>query len=88
MNKTVGIFLLSMFSFLLNSTAQETSKYNHKEAFDPLFAYNPGTVYRSGTGAPGPQYWQNSADYVINATLDVDNNKVIAQTNCLLFGFN
>jgi hypothetical protein len=77
MNKTVVLVLLSMFSFLLNTNAQETSKYNHKEAFDPLFLYNPGTVYRSGTGAPGPQYWQNSADYVINATLDVNNNKII-----------
>jgi hypothetical protein len=77
MKKIQVLILLFLSSFLFKTQAQETSKYNHKEAFDPLFAYNPGTVYRSGTGAPGPQYWQNTADYLINATLDVDNNKII-----------
>ena len=27
-------------------------------------------IYRSGSGAPGPKYWQNRADYVIKASLD------------------
>ena len=27
-------------------------------------------VYRSGSGAPGPKYWQNRADYDLKATLD------------------
>ncbi len=28
------------------------------------------TVYRTASGAPGPQYWQQRADYVIDAELD------------------
>src|SRR5438552_6695973 len=28
------------------------------------------TLLREGSGAPGPQYWQQRADYVIRATLD------------------
>jgi len=30
----------------------------------------PGNLFRSGSGAPGPMYWQNHADYDIKATLD------------------
>ncbi len=28
------------------------------------------TVYRTASGAPGPQYWRQRADYVIDAELD------------------
>ena len=30
----------------------------------------PGNIYRSGSGAPGPKYWQNHADYDIKTSLD------------------
>src|SRR5258705_8034363 len=30
----------------------------------------PGNLFRSGSGAPGPMYWQNHADYDIKASLD------------------
>lgn len=46
--------------------------------FDPLLAFAPLTLpgpvnrYRSGGGAPGPDYWQNRADYQIAAKLDPD----------------
>src|SRR4051794_14882669 len=29
-----------------------------------------GTIYRSGSGAPGPRYWQQKADYDLHGTLD------------------
>jgi hypothetical protein len=76
MKNILAFLALLTFCFPSSLTAQEASTYDHKEAFDPLFAYRPGTVYRSGNGAPGPQYWQNSADYVINASLDVEANKI------------
>jgi len=37
--------------------------------FAPL-ALPPGNEFRSGSGAPGPKYWQNHADYDIKASLD------------------
>ena len=45
-------------------------RYDPKETFAPLTL--PGAVnrYRSGDGAPGPDYWQNRADYDIKARLD------------------
>lgn len=42
--------------------------------------------YRSASGAPGPKYWQQQADYVINAELNDENqsitgSEVITYTN-------
>ena len=49
-------------------------------AFDPtglpdtsMFAPLPmprGTEYRTGSGAPGPRYWEQKADYDLRGTLD------------------
>nr|WP_234737103.1 M1 family metallopeptidase [Tellurirhabdus bombi] len=36
----------------------------------------PGNDYRTGSGAPGPRYWQNRADYRINVTLNDQQNTV------------
>src|SRR5690242_13351919 len=32
--------------------------------------------YRTGSGAPGPKYWQQKADYVINVELNDDNQSI------------
>ncbi len=56
--------------------AQEKSKFDRLEAFDPLINYQPSTAYRSGSGQPGPAYWQNAASYKINATLDEAGNRL------------
>lgn len=78
MNKTTWIFqfLLLAAAPLLNAqtakpdTAQVPSPYNQRELFDPLFNYTLLGSTRSGTGAPGAAYWQNVANYNINARLD------------------
>ncbi|MBS1745961.1 MAG: M1 family metallopeptidase [Bacteroidetes bacterium] len=53
-----------------------TSNYDQHEAFAPLFYPSNGNEYRSASGAPGPAYWQNRADYKINVTLDTAAQKV------------
>lgn len=50
--------------------AQDAPKYNYYEAFSPFFYKNNGTETRSASGKPGHNYWQNRADYVLNATLN------------------
>lgn len=72
--KRIVFSLLGMFIVTL-SFAQE-SKYDHKEAFNPQFYPYPGNDYRSASGEPGPKYWQNKADYAINATLDTAKHTV------------
>lgn len=56
----------------LTSFAQEVLP-NNQSKFDDIM-YRRGNVYRSASGVPGPQYWQNGADYVIEAELDDKNN--------------
>jgi len=43
--------------------------YDPALTFAPLPADEPVNRYRSANGAPGPDYWQNRADYQIAATL-------------------
>lgn len=72
--------------FLCAAQLYAQSKYNPKEAFHPDFYPYPGNEYRSPGGEPGPKYWQNSADYKINCSLDtathtVSGNVEITYTN-------
>ncbi|HEY2050426.1 MAG TPA: M1 family metallopeptidase [Caulobacteraceae bacterium] len=56
--------------------AQTPEKSAPASRFDPLETFAPISMpeavnrYRSGDGSPGPDYWQNRADYDIAARLD------------------
>ncbi len=54
----------------------DTSKYNHQELFGPINWPVPASQVRSANGSPGPQYWQNKADYTIRATLSEKDTSV------------
>lgn len=55
--------------------AQETPKWQGK--FEQLDQVLPTpNEYRTGSGAPGQRYWQQKADYVINVTLNDDNQSI------------
>ncbi|HMI03307.1 MAG TPA: M1 family metallopeptidase, partial [Pedobacter sp.] len=68
---TVILYGSATYAQLLNPGS------NHGNKFEQL-----GTVlsdpnsYRSASGAPGPAYWQQRADYNINAELDEKNLKI------------
>lgn len=63
-----------VFVFCLSLTVafgqQDTSAYTPLEFYLPSFNPPQGNPFRSADGTPGPDYWQNSASYVIHATLD------------------
>ncbi len=66
------LFIMAFLMGLPQISAQEVSQ-NNQDIFDE-FTYRQGNSYRSASGKPGPDYWQNEADYVIEATLnDVDH---------------
>ena len=65
----LGVFLVVTVPAL--AAAPAPSAYNPKEAFAPLTLPEPVNSYRSGSGAPGPDYWQNRVDYDIKARIDV-----------------
>lgn len=62
---------LQMWFFILAANvvlAQKTNETN-QHIFD-LFGNRASTMYRSASGNPGSEYWQNRADYVINVSLN------------------
>ena len=72
-----GAWLLSAATFA--QTTSSTSKYDPLELFHPLFNMQPGNDYRTGSGAPGPRYWQNRSDYQINVNLDDQQNTITGE---------
>lgn len=79
--------LFSVSSTLLTIAATPAlAQYQPRETFAPRPGEQAVNVYRSSNGLPGPQYWQNKADYQIKATLETDKpsisgDEVITYTN-------
>lgn len=82
-------FLLSLlllaFSFSTNAQVKE-AKQDNQHLFSN-FDYRQGNVYRTASGKPGPEYWQNSADYILEATLD-DKNKSVSGSETIHYTNN
>lgn len=58
-------------SSLLAQNTQNNPGSNHANKFEQLGSILPTpNEYRTASGAPGPKYWQQRADYDIKATLD------------------
>lgn len=74
----LGLIAMGSLGFFNNTIAQEAEKgkYDAHVLFHPLFNFQPGNEYRSGSGAPGAKYWQNRADYKINVALEEDKGIV------------
>src|ERR1700744_4254391 len=72
---SIGIVIFSVCSSLIfaqNIRNNPTS--NHGNKFEQLGTILPdANVYRAASGAPGHKYWQQKADYEIEATLDEKN---------------
>ncbi|MBN2639490.1 MAG: M1 family metallopeptidase [Bacteroidales bacterium] len=87
MNRFLSSFaVLLLFFFAPSGSFAQTPNYNPYKAFDPLFSFQPATVYRSADGQPGPGYWTNQTDYAIHARLDtlqksITADEVITYTN-------
>ena len=67
---------VAIFAVTAKGYAQETPVYSYTEAFKPLFYPQTGTETRSASGQPGHKYWQNSADYQLNVSLDANKNEL------------
>jgi hypothetical protein len=58
--------------------------YAPLQTFAPLTLPEPVNRYRSSNGAPGPDYWQNRADYELRAQLDTQH-KVLSATEVISY---
>ncbi|MEM9981559.1 MAG: M1 family peptidase, partial [Bacteroidota bacterium] len=62
---------------LLVTLSAKAQLENQQNLFDPIFDFR-ATPYRSASGAPGEFYWQNRADYYIEANLDTEKHQLTA----------
>lgn len=61
---------------------------NHGNKFEQLETIlRDPNMYRSASGAPGPRYWQQKADYDINVTID-DKNQVLTGSETVTYTNN
>ncbi len=87
--KHIYFFLLTLltfhFGFAQEPVKTESPKWQGK--FEQLGQMLPTpNEYRTGSGAPGPKYWQQEADYVITAELNdetqsIQGSETITYTN-------
>ena len=71
--KKISLIVLSIF---ISTSIFAQSKYDHREAFHPFFYPYPGNEFRSASGEPGPEYWQNKANYSIQAAINPDDHSI------------
>ena len=77
MKITSILFTLCFTVSLWAQNIQNNPGSNHGNKFEQLGTILPTpNVYRTASGAPGNQYWQQRADYEINAYLDEDKRNL------------
>lgn len=75
--RTLLACLLAISTPLATPAIAQTGNDRPYEAFAPLDLPTPNAS-RLGSGAPGPQYWQQRVDYEIDATLDAETKRLSA----------
>lgn len=79
----LSLTLLSAFLFSLFLSAQNKPWQGKFETIDNLIA--PPNSYRSASGAPGKDYWQQRANYNIKAQLNETNNTLSGEETITYF---
>lgn len=73
-------FLLGLVVFPLLSIAQEKTTEKNTDKFKQMYdLLATPNMYRTASGAPGPEYYQQQADYKIDIELDDKNTKLYGQ---------
>ncbi len=77
------IFTFCLTLFLIQIQAQTQPWKGKFEPIDNLL--EPVNTYRTASGAPGKDYWQQRADYNIKATIDEKNNVLSGEETITYF---
>ncbi|TAE37486.1 MAG: M1 family peptidase [Sphingobacteriales bacterium] len=79
----VGCYRSTIAQFLQNNPGS-----NHGNKFEQLetILHDPN-MYRSASGAPGPKYWQQKADYAINCEIN-DKTQVLTGSETITYSNN
>lgn len=78
---------MKLYQYALTATVLlATSQASHAQAFEDKFRqlnddkFRSPNVYRTASGAPGHEYWQQEADYHIKVQLNDENQSITAQS--------
>ncbi len=72
----ISKFIITPLLILISNLSFAQSKYHPADLFPSMPLLPPGNEYRTATGEPGPSYWQNKADYLLDVALDAKNNVI------------
>jgi hypothetical protein len=73
-------FILSIAFCLIGFSSLAQNQNTNQNKFRQLDPDLPTpNVYRTASGAPGHQYWQNTADYTMDLRLDDENQRVYGE---------
>jgi|TARA_X000000368_G_scaffold325932_1_gene262970 hypothetical protein len=78
MNKNIILLIISVLIFPIENISQQkqTEKINTNKFRQLNQEFASPNMFRTASGAPGPAYYQQQADYVINIELDDANKKL------------
>ncbi len=73
----LAISCIALFSSAVRAQYDNNPGSNHGNKFEQLGTMiSDPNMFRSASGAPGSKYWQQRADYEINATLNDDKQRL------------
>ncbi len=77
MKKLMILSVVFCSSYFTSNSQSNNSGSNHANRFEELnYLLATPNEYRTASGAPGPKYWQQRADYDISVELDEPNNVI------------
>ncbi|MEJ7827665.1 MAG: M1 family metallopeptidase [Segetibacter sp.] len=77
MKKLLVLTVILGASYLTTNSQSNNPGSNHANRFEELnYLLATPNEYRTASGAPGPKYWQQRADYDISVELDEPNNVI------------
>jgi hypothetical protein len=84
--KTIHIILLVLIFYFTEIFSVRSQSYSSNNAFCQLASELPTpNNYRTSSGAPGQDYWQQRADYDIQITLDDEYQKIYGSQTITYF---
>ena len=75
-----AVFIFASNVLLIAQDPESNKKFDQEDKFRQLEEILPtANLYRTASGAPGHQYWQQNADYKINVEIDDEKQMLIGK---------
>ena len=80
--RTLGFFLIFTTSFIASQEVKVPIGHKNDNKFKQLYEeFSTPNRYRTASGSPGKDYYQQKVDYTMNIILDDENSKIYGDEN-------